>query len=241
MVIQDERALAQFHMTRINNFLSKLFSILFYWNFTRHIFTMVEPNAESYEALTTAERFSISFRVPCATLPALISGSQRTMIHCLRGSLGWVASGGLRGACLAGPWSTTSSHWAWSAVDSGWLGECGIFGRARNLFLFESTVLGATSGKGVRDTMGLRKRVVASVVIVGVMGSFGLGSGEFVGLKTSRLFLGLFTETGGFGEIWGSPKCNRLSGTFNRDKSFHALFSVLNVRTTPVLTGLRGR
>ncbi len=61
----------------------------------------------------------------------------------------------------------------------------------------------AISGKVVRDIMGLGKGVVVFVVIVGLLGSFGLGSGEFVGLMISRLFLGLFTETGGFGEIWG--------------------------------------
>ncbi len=63
--------------------------------------------------------------------------------------------------------------------------------------------MGAISGKGMRDNMRLRKGVVVLVVIVGVLGSFGLGSGEFVGLTTSRHFLGLFTETGGFWEIWG--------------------------------------
>ncbi len=44
------------------------------------------------------------------------------------------------------------------------------------------------------------------MVLVGkvvVLESFGLGSGVFVGLMTSRLFLGLFTETVDFGEIWG--------------------------------------
>ncbi len=51
------------------------------------------------------------------------------------------------------------------------------------------------------------------------MGSFGLVCGEFVGLTTSRLFLCLFIETGGFGVIiWGSPTCYRLSRTLNRDK-----------------------
>ncbi len=57
------------------------------------------------------------------------------------------------------------------------------------------------------------------VVIVGVQESSGLGCGEFVGLTISRLFLGLFIETDGFGVIiWGSPTCNRLSRTLNRDK-----------------------
>ncbi len=51
---------------------------------------------------------------------------------------------------------------------------------------------GANSGKGMRDTIGLGKGVVVLVVIVGVQESFGLGCGEFVGLKASRLFLGLF-------------------------------------------------
>ncbi len=51
-----------------------------------------------------------------------------------------------------------------------------------------------------------------------LQGCFGLGCGDFVGLTSSRLFLGLFIGTGGFGEIWGSPTCNRLSRTLNRDK-----------------------
>ncbi len=42
--------------------------------------------------------------------------------------------------------------------------------------------------------MGLGKGVM-------VLGCFGLGSCEFVGMTTSRLFLGLFTEKGGLGEI----------------------------------------
>ncbi len=46
--------------------------------------------------------------------------------------------------------------------------------------------LGAFSGKGIWDTMMLGKVVVVFVVISTV---------------PSRLFLGLFTETGGFGEI----------------------------------------
>ncbi len=50
----------------------------------------------------------------------------------------------------------------------------------------------------MRDTLGLGKEVVVWVVIVGVLGSFRLGSGEFVGLTTNRLFLGLFTEKGDF-------------------------------------------
>ncbi len=69
----------------------------------------------------------------------------------------------------------------------------------------------------MRDTIGVAKGVVEWVVIVGVQGSFGLGCGKFVGLTTSRLFLGLFIETGGFGILWGSPTCNRLSKTLNRD------------------------
>ncbi len=70
----------------------------------------------------------------------------------------------------------------------------------------------------MRDTIGVAKGVVELVVIVGVQGSFGLGCGEFVWLTTSRLFLGLFIETGGLGVTWGSPTCNRLSRTLNRDK-----------------------
>ncbi len=49
--------------------------------------------------------------------------------------------------------------------------------------------------------MGLGKGVVVFVDIVVLLGSFGLGSGEFVGLMISRLYLGLFTETGGFGKL----------------------------------------
>ncbi len=87
------------------------------------------------------------------------------------------------------------------------------------LVVIVSAGTGAISGKGMRDTIGLGKGVVVLVVIVGVQGSFGLGCGEFVGLTTSRLFLGLFIETGGFGvTIRGSPTCNWLSSTLNRDK-----------------------
>ncbi len=88
------------------------------------------------------------------------------------------------------------------------------------LFTVVSAGTGAISGKRTRDTIGLGKGAVVLVVIVGVQGSFGLGCGEFVGLMTSRLFLGLFTETSGFGLIWGSPSCNRLSRTLNRDEAF---------------------
>ncbi len=57
-----------------------------------------------------------------------------------------------------------------------------------------SAGMGAISGKGSRDTIGLGKVVVGVlVVIVGVQGSTGLGCGEFVGLTTSRLFLGLLS------------------------------------------------
>ncbi len=99
------------------------------------------------------------------------------------------------------------------------MGVGGLFGRAGARFTVVSAGTGAISGKGMRDTMGLGKGPVVLVVIVGVQGSFGLGCGEFVGLTTSRLFLGLFIETGGFGVIiWGSPTCNRLSRTLNRDK-----------------------
>ncbi len=52
------------------------------------------------------------------------------------------------------------------------------------LLLF--TGMGAISGKGMRDTMVLGKGVVVFVVLLTV---------------PSRLFLGLLTETGGFGEI----------------------------------------
>ncbi len=77
--------------------------------------------------------------------------------------------------------------------------------------------------------MGLRKGVVVLVVKVVVLGSFGLCSGEFLGLTTRHLFLGLFTETGGLGGIWDSPICNRLSRTFNREiKGFYALLAVAN-------------
>ncbi len=85
-------------------------------------------------------------------------------------------------------------------------------GRTTALFIVVSTGTGAISGKGIRDTMSLGKGVA---VFVGELGSFGLGSGEFVRLTTSRLFLGLLT---GFGKIWGLPICSRLSRTFNRDK-----------------------
>ncbi len=61
-----------------------------------------------------------------------------------------------------------------------------------------STGTGAMSGREIRDTMGLVEGVVVLVVIVGVLGPFELGSGEFVWLTTSRLFLSLFTETRGF-------------------------------------------
>ncbi len=75
-------------------------------------------------------------------------------------------------------------------MDSGWLGEGGLFGCARDLLIdVSSEGMGAISGKGMTDTKGLGKGVVL-VVIVGVLGSFELGSGEFVGLTTSRLFLG---------------------------------------------------
>ncbi len=43
---------------------------------------------------------------------------------------------------------------------------------------------------------------------------FGLGCGELVGLTASRLFLNLFTDRGGFREIWGF----RHSRIFSRDK-----------------------
>ncbi len=105
-------------------------------------------------------------------------------------------------------------------MDSGWLGEGRLFGRAEALFTVISAGNRAISGKGMRDTIGLGKEVIVLVVIMGVQGSFGLGCGEFVRLTTSRLFLGLFTETGGFGLIWGSPSCNRLSRTPNRDEAF---------------------
>ncbi len=77
-------------------------------------------------------------------------------------------------------------------MDSDWLGEGGLFGCARDLLIDVSTEgMGAISGKGMRDTMGLGKGMVVLVVIVGVLGSFGLGAGEFVGLTwgCSRLFL----------------------------------------------------
>ncbi len=76
-------------------------------------------------------------------------------------------------------------------MDSGWLGEGGLFGCARDLLIDVSTEgMGSISGKGMTGTMGLGKGVVL-VVIGGVLGSFGLGAGEFVGLTwgCSRLFL----------------------------------------------------
>ncbi len=76
-----------------------------------------------------------------------------------------------------------------------------MFGRAGALFTVVSAGTGGISGKGIRDTIGRRKGVVVLVVIVGGAGVFGMGRGEFVGLTTSRLFLGLFIETGGFGVI----------------------------------------
>ncbi len=57
--------------------------------------------------------------------------------------------------------------------------------------------MGAISGKGMRENMGLGKGVGVLGIILGALGSFGLG------LATSRPFLGLFTETGFFVEIWG--------------------------------------
>ncbi len=63
-----------------------------------------------------------------------------------------------------------------------------------------STGTGAMSGREIRDTMGLGEGVVVLVVIVGVLESFELGSGEFVGLTTSRFFVGLLTETRDFGK-----------------------------------------
>ncbi len=47
--------------------------------------------------------------------------------------------------------------------------------------------MGSISSKGMRDTMGLGNGVVVLVVIVGLLGSFGLGSGEFVGWLTAFL------------------------------------------------------
>ncbi len=138
----------------------------------------------------------------------------------------------------------TSDQWAWSSVDSGWLGVGGLFVRAGALGTVGSAGTGAISGRGMRDTIGLGKGVVVLVVIVpagtgtmsgkgmretiglgkgvevlvvivGVQGSLGLGCGEFVGLTTSRLFLGLFIETGGFGVItWGSPTCESRKKAF---------------------------
>ncbi len=107
-------------------------------------------------------------------------------------------------------------------MDSGWLGVSGLFERAGALFTVVSTGTGAISGKGMRDNIGMRKGKVVLVVIVGVQGSFGLGYGEAVGLTTSRLFLCLFIcffiGIYGFGVLWGSPTCNRLSRTLNRGK-----------------------
>ncbi len=47
--------------------------------------------------------------------------------------------------------------------------------------------MGAISGKEMRDTMVLGIGVEVLVVIVGLLGSFGLGSGEFVGWSTVYL------------------------------------------------------
>ncbi len=73
-------------------------------------------------------------------------------------------------------------------MDSGWLGVGGLFGRAGALFTVVSAGTGASSGRGVRDTIGLGKGVVVLVIIVGVQGSFRLGCGEFVGLMTTVSF-----------------------------------------------------
>ncbi len=72
----------------------------------------------------------MSFRVSCATLSPRISGSPCTMIHWLRGTLGWLSLDGLWGDCLIGRLGVTSDQWAWSSADSGWLGVGGLFGRA---------------------------------------------------------------------------------------------------------------
>ncbi len=48
--------------------------------------------------------------------------------------------------------------------------------------------MGAISSKGMIDTMALVNGVAVLVVIVGVLGSFGLGSGEFVGWLTAFLW-----------------------------------------------------
>ncbi len=45
-------------------------------------------------ALTITESFSMLFRASCATLSVRISGSPCTIIHWLRGTLGWVSLGG---------------------------------------------------------------------------------------------------------------------------------------------------
>ncbi len=71
-----------------------------------------------------------------------------------------------------------------------------------------------------------------------VLESFGLGSGVFVGLMTSRLFLGLFTETVGFWEIWVDLSVIGFPGLSFTTKGFHALLAVLNVRAAHVLTGI---
>ncbi len=49
-----------------------------------------------------------------------------------------------------------------------------------------STGTGAISGKGMRDTMELGKGVMLLEVVLRVLGSFWLGSGELVGLTTNK-------------------------------------------------------
>ncbi len=67
----------------------------------------------------------------------------------------------------------TSDQWACLSVDSGWLGEGRLFGRAEALFTVISAGKRAISGKGMRDTIGLGKEVIMLVVIVGCRGLLG--------------------------------------------------------------------
>ncbi len=73
------------------------------------------------------------------------------------------------------------------------------FDDSRKFFDVSSCFLCNPVGTDFRESMYNDTQVSLTLGCV----SFGLGSGEFVGLTTSGLYLGLFTETGGFGKIWG--------------------------------------
>ncbi len=79
----------------------------------------------------------------------------------------------------------TSDQWAWSSVDSGWLGVSGLFGRAGALFIVVSAGTGAISGRGMRDTIGLGKGVVVLLVVLVFVGTgaiSGKGMRDTIGL-----------------------------------------------------------